>query len=146
MTRILLIDDHFREIVATLKARAAGRPSSYDDLMRMMKQGMSAAKQPRNPMNDDLTARFTGGYRVIYTHEYQRPDVLCAHISISVEDAKPGMGPHPTAVDTILEAFGFKHRLDSIYCYLTKDGDDIIIECIEPMDGDYKKLMGSAHA
>lgn len=143
MMRPLLLDDP--EVLATIKQlieKAAARPTPYAEAKRLAEkkaQGMDI-----NPMNDDLTMTIPVGYRVTYTHEHQREDLVCRHISVSAENAAPNKGPSPQAVVEILKMFGFKNSLGHMPGWVSKKEDgSLIIELVEPLDGDLSKLRGA---
>lgn len=141
MVRALLLDDP--KLLAAIKQlieKAAARPTSYRDAQILA--GKKATGMNINPMNDDLTMTIPDGYRVTYTHEYQREDLVCRHISVSVEDGAPNTGPNPVAVIEILKMFGFVNSLGHMPGWVSKKPNgSLIIELVEPLDGDVSKLQ-----
>lgn len=140
MSSVLILNDP--EVMAAIKQlieKAAARPTSFRDAKRLADK--KAQGMVENPMNDDLTMTIPVGYRVTYTHEYQREDLICRHISVSVENARPKTGPNPHAVIEILKMFGFKNNLGQMPGWVSeKDDGSLIIEFVEPLDGDVSKL------
>lgn len=137
MARILIISDEVTDVLKKLVAKAAERPTTYDECLRLSKIG----PDKENPLNNDLTVTIPNGYRVTYTEEYQRPDVRCRHMSVSVEDGKPGTGPNPHAVVEICKMIGFKNQLQecAVYVGTLKDGR-LVINVVEPLSGDMNEL------
>lgn len=142
--RALIIGPAQHEAIRAVKTLAAQQAVPYEQVRAMTDK--RAQGMVRNPLNDDLTITIPQGYRVTYTHEHQRPADICEcrHISISVEDAKPGFGPHPTAFAEIMRVYGFKNDLPTLISHGliwdTRDGGDMILEAVEPLDGDISKL------
>lgn len=140
MTRVLVISDEIRDVLRKLVARAAERPTRHEDVLRMAKMGPRAANT-ENPLNDDLTLTVPHGYRITYTEEYQRPDVRCRHVSVSLVDGRAGTGPNPEAVRAICEMIGFKNDMLKCAIYVgTLPGERLCINVVEPVDGDMSKL------
>jgi len=139
--RPLLIDADALDLIAALIAKASAEPTTYDEVKAL------AAKRAEGQLLDDANNEFTiglrFGYRVTYTHEFQRADLVCRHISVSAPDAKPGTGPNPEAFKAIMREFGFKNTLDHLLTYRlvwTTQADFFIIEALEPLDGNCDAL------
>jgi len=143
--RPLLLTPEVEAACKALVDLAASRPTRWEDVVRLTEA--RANGQVLNPMNDDLTMTIPHGYRVTYTHEYQREDLVCRHISISAEGAKPKTGPNPQAVVEIMRMFGFINGLGQAPAFVNTHPDgSLLIEIIEPLDGDVSKLMASGDA
>lgn len=137
--RMLAINDDIRAVLKKLVDHAATRPTTYEDALRLSKTPMGADKE--NPLNDDVTVEIPDGYMITYTEEYQRPDVRCRHMSVSVKDGRPGTGPSPEAVAAICQMIGFKNHLHECVVYVgTLPGERLCINVVEPLDGDMTKL------
>ncbi len=136
MVRPLIIGTAEREAIAALIGKAATRVTPIRQVMRIAQARLRSA---RNPLNDDMTLLIPTGFQVTYTHEEQ-PRCTCRHISISLV-AAPDRGPHPAAVQMLLDEFGFKNRLEELPFYVTQDdGGTTIIDVLEPLDGDVDRL------
>lgn len=144
MVRALMWGPAEKKAIEAVKALATFYVVPYETVKALT--DARAKGLVRNPLNDELTITIPQGYRVTYTHEHQRPDGICEcrHISVSVENAKPGMGPHPAAIAMLLELYGFKNTLQTLIqhglVWDTRDAGDMIIEAVEPLDGDINKL------
>jgi hypothetical protein len=139
MTRALLIDDGARLRISHLIDKA----SRHITPLEAVRAGgeRRAAGVETDDANNAFTITIPRGFHVTYTQEKQREDCVCAHISISVEDAQPGFGPNPVAVQVILQEFGFKHPLENLPSWTSRTEDGaLIVEFIEPLDGDLTRL------
>jgi len=140
MARPLILTPEVRQACLELIKKAAARPTRWEDTRALAEK--AAAGMVHNPLNDDLTITIPHGYRVTYTHEYQREDLVCRHISVSAEGAKPKTGPSPHAVVEIIAMFGFINPLGAMPAWVsTADDGSLIIEMVEPLDGDVSQLM-----
>ena len=138
--RPLIITPEVKTAVEQLIAKAAARPTRWEDTMALARK--AAAGMVENPMNDDLTMTIPRGYRVTYTHEHQRENLICRHISVSAIGAEPNQGPSPHAVVEIIALFGFINHLGAMPAWVNKKKDgSLIIEMIEPLDGNLSHLM-----
>jgi hypothetical protein len=139
LVRALIIGPVQKDLIRALKKRAAENVISFNQVKLLA--GVRERGTIRNPLNYDLTIEIPQGYLVTYTHEMQREDVECRHISISVRNAEPNKGPNPTAVELILKEFGFVSKIGEMPSILTKDHGDFIVEFVEPINGNMLLLM-----
>jgi hypothetical protein len=140
MTRALLINDGARLRISHLIEKAS-RHITPLEVVRAGGERRAAGGPETEDANSAFTIMIPRGYWVTYTQEKQREDCVCAHISISVADAKPGFGPNPAAVQVILEEFGFKHPLKNLPSWTSRTSDgELVVEFIEPLDGDLTRL------
>ena len=142
MARALLLTEEARALARDLIAKAAAEPTPWADTKRL-----TEAKKRGQDVNLD-NAKFTivipQGYIVTYTHEHQRENLVCRHISISAEGSGPGKGPHPAAVVEIIKMFGFVNGLGEMPAWVSKKEDgSLIIEMLEPLDGNLAHLVGN---
>lgn len=143
MARALLLTPEVEKEVKALIERAAAEPLPFAENQRLVEA--RANGQTINLDNARFTMVIPRGYHVTYTHEYQREDLVCRHISVSVENAQPKTGPNPMAVVEILRLFGFKNQLGHMPGWVSKHPNgSLIIELLEPVDGDVGKLAGGA--
>jgi hypothetical protein len=148
-TRVLHISNHVRAEIAALKAKAA-EPGNVTKLATVVEMAGKQAKgeipSGFNEAHVPFTMAIPHGFYVTYTHEEQH-QCTCRHISVSVESG-PGKGPHPTAFGMLLREFGFVNTLDGKtkpYIWTsTTPGGRLVIEAIEPLDGDMHRLQRSA--
>jgi hypothetical protein len=137
--RPLIISDPQRATIKALVERAASNVVPLTKVMELA--GMRARDNVMTwDANIDYTVELPHGYHVTYTHEEQ-PSCVCRHISVSVEDPKPGQGPSPEACEMILQEFGFKNAMGRMPMWITKTDQSFIVEAIEPLDGDLMKIM-----
>lgn len=136
--RPLLIDEGVRAKITKLVELAASQPMPLDQVRKMAEKRSNGMMT--NPLNDDLTIDIPEGWRVTYTHEHQRNDVVCRHLSVSVSNARKGFGPNPAAVAVLLEEFGFKNKIGEMPAWTTDDDGRTIVEFLEPLDGDINRL------
>jgi len=138
MARMLMISDEVRDALKQLVAKAAERPMSYEELQRMAAIPEGANKT--NPANDDLTLTIPHGYRVTYTEEYQRPDVRCRHMSVSLVDGKRGTGAAPEAVQEICVMLGYSNPIHECAVYVGTIDGGLVINVVEPVSGKMEEL------
>lgn len=133
--------------IAAIKARAAADPEPYAVVLAVAK----AAKQGQSPAllserNRDKSA-VVGGLNVTFSHEEQRPGLVCRHLSVSLGEAipaLPGMMPHPAAVAALMHEFGFLCDLGQLSLWRENLGDErIAINVLEPLDGDMAHLAAA---
>lgn len=138
--RILEISDETKAICKALVERAQARPTTYEQVVEMSKDAAAADKF--NDDNDELTVTIPRGYVICYTEEYQRPDVRCRHLSVSVLRGKPDTGPNPVAVMEIMKMIGFANHLGRCAVYVGKLPDRrLCINIIEPVSGNMGDLQ-----
>jgi hypothetical protein len=138
--RALILGHKERADIELLIARAASHVIRYDDMKRAA-EAYAAGQRGVAPssVNVAQTMPLPVGFSVTYTHEEHRRDVVCRHISISVDH--PDKAPHPAVVDEILKAFGFHHRVGQVPMWaepLVNGG--VAINAVEPLDGDLARL------
>jgi hypothetical protein len=89
-------------------------------------------------LNSDATIYIPDGFAVTYTHEQQR-QCVCRHLSVSVKAARKG--PHPAAMELLMEEFGFTHKLAELPSWLEPLGhDEFAVNVVEPLDGNVEQL------
>ncbi len=138
MPRLLEITPEVKDALKKLVAKAAERPTTYEQAV-----AMSNSPNPADTFNDDnndLTILIPHGYSVTYTEEYQRPDVRCRHMSITTTDGKAGTGPHPVAVQEVMRMMGFKNELTNCAVYVGTLHGRLCINVVEPVSGDMTEL------
>jgi hypothetical protein len=141
MSRPLIIDNSTRQRIIDLKERAALAATPYEAVKAMAERRAHEVVPETNPDNAVFTIRIPHGYCVTYTHEHQRPDCTCAHISISVEGARPGFGPSVEAVTMIMQEFGFRNGPGALPGWMSRGEDGrTIVEFVEPLDGNVERL------
>lgn len=129
--------------IAAIKARAAADPEPYAVVLAVAKaarQGQSVALLRQR--NRDKSA-VVGGLNVTFSHEEQRPGLVCRHLSVSLGEAMPppGLLPHPAAVAALMHEFGFLCDLGQLSLWRENLGDErIAINVLEPLDGDMAHL------
>jgi hypothetical protein len=145
MARALLLTEEARALARDLIAKAAAEPTKWEDAKRLAENKKRG--QDTYILNEKFTIVIPQGYIVTYTHEHQRPDLICRHISISAEGALPNKGPHPAAVVEIIKMFGFINGLGEMPAWISKKKDgSLIVEMLEPLDGDLNHLIGGYNA
>jgi hypothetical protein len=144
MARMLMISDEVKDVLKKLVAKAAERPTTFEQLTEAAKTPNAANKE--NPDNNDLTVTIPRGYRVTYTEEYQRPDVRCRHMSVSLLDGKPGTGAAPEAVQEICLMLGYTRPIHECYVYLGTIKGGLVINVVEPMSGNMDDLRSKSDA
>ncbi len=126
-----------KRLIADLIERAAAAPVAYETVREMAAQYDKLKGQ--NIMFDPFTISIPIDYTVTYTHEFQRPDVCCRHLSMSVN--RPGRAPNAFAMQMLMDEFGFKNRLGQTPMYIEPLlNERAAINVIEPLDGDMSKL------
>lgn len=142
MNRVLIIGPEERTAIKALISKAERNVVPLVEVMRLGKLKGPETIIEANKLGDanQYTIRLPGGFFVTYTHEEQR-QCTCRHISISVAGARKNTGPDPTAVKMIIGAFGFVNPLGMLPVWITRFKDRLIVECLEPLDGDVAKLM-----
>lgn len=130
--------------IAAIKARAAADPEPYAVVLavaKAAKQGQSTALLSQR--NRDKSA-VVGGLTVTFSHEEQRPGLVCRHLSVSLGEAmlpQPGEPPHPAIVAALMHEFGFLCGLRQLSLWSEKLGDErVAINVLEPLDGDMAHL------
>lgn len=146
MARALILNDELRGEISRIVKKARERCMPYEEAVRAAafaeKSGVTT-----NDYNEALTLKIPVGFHVTYTHEEQRPGLACRHISISLDNAKPGSGPHPAAVDMLLEAYGYVNRVGGLATWLTELPDGTtVVEALEPLDGNMDHLRRAPDA
>jgi hypothetical protein len=137
MARALVIGPEQEQAIAALKEKAAARVMSFETTQRLAR----ALKEGRvtGNLNQDMTIAIPMGFRATYTHEEQRPGLVCRHLSVSVQASRKG--PHLAAMQAIMDAFGFRNRLGAIPAWTEDLGrGDFAVNVVEPLDGDLTKL------
>lgn len=136
----LIIGPDEKALIAALIEKAGKQPMDYETVKKLAEARERMGGE--NPINDDSTIELPVGYRVTYTHEMQRRDVECRHISVSLLGARAGRGPHPAAVETIMNEFKFKGFIGTCAMWTTLlPSGRLAIEALEPVDGDMSRLM-----
>jgi hypothetical protein len=144
--RPLLIGPDERASIKALIAKAAADPVPFEEVREAADKRAHTGDGTDNS-NLEYTICIPSGYHVTYTHEHQRPGEACEcrHISFSVEDAAPGTGPNPAAIEVLLSEFGFKNKIGGLPSWMTHTADNLlIIEFVEPLDGDMERLQQKA--
>lgn len=138
MLRALMIGARERAEISDLIVKAEKRVTPLDAMARAAEHKRKTG-DAFNAMNEAATIDLPLGYAVTYTHE-QQPGAVCRHISVSV-DGKPGTGPSPQSVASIMTEFGFKNAMQDAFTYIDtlRDGR-LVINVIEPLDGNMESL------
>lgn len=97
----LIISPETGRRIKELIAFAEKNIYTYEDLLEISKHPETL----QNDFNLKFTMRIPYEYNVTYTHEYHKKDVVCRHMSVSVD--QPDKMPHPIAVKQIMKEFGF---------------------------------------
>lgn len=137
MASALLISPEVRTQIAALIKKAAAQPTPLNIVMALSKWSETTGAK-RNPLHDEFTMRIPLNYSVTYTHEHQR-QCVCRHLSVALI-GRPGRGPTMEAMNALLEEFGFKNQLRELVMWITRDKNDVIIEALEPLDGNIEQL------
>jgi len=138
MARALIIGEAERAAIAALIEKAAAAPTPFETIKKL------AEARERigvfNPLHEEFTIEIPQGFRVTYTHEYQRADVVCRHMSVSLRSENRA-APSLAAFQMVMEAFGFVSRFPKLPMWLEKMDDGTpIVSAVEPLDGDMAKL------
>lgn len=122
--RPLIIDDIVRARIGDVIAYAEHNVLSMDDLLDIHnKQGPA----PGDMIGYVCFIPF--GYNVVYSIEEQNPGKM-RHLSISVDE--DGKLPSPSAVEFIMQLFGFKKDLKE--CIVIKQDCSPTRECINVLE------------
>jgi len=140
--RPLVLDEAADELIGLLKKHAEENPFDTNEIMGIM-CGDAPAAGDRNGFSCD----FHRGYRAVFTYE-RHPGGWSRHISVSVDT--PGKMPNSTAVDVIMEKFGFKHKIGDgpaiedgkLAIYQEDDNDPPAINVIEFLNDDEIEQLG----
>lgn len=86
-----------------LIARARDKPILFEEMRELIRAGDAERMMARTEM-----CHLSNGWLVMFNFEYQRPNVLCKHLSVGYTDAK-----HATvyATSRIMQILGFEHPL-----------------------------------
>ena len=133
----LVIDDATRVLIKDLIQRASENVVPLEQVMRAAEYRAQDEHHVINDYNEGFSIDIPVGIQVTYTHEEQK-QCVCKHISVSI--GKEDKAIHPIAMNFILDEFGFKNRVGSLPIWISKSHDNLIIEAIEPLDGDVMRL------
>jgi len=99
--RVLAIGPYEKQIISELISRSEANPLTHERLKKLVEGGSP-------PIGDDpnYVCYLTGGFRIVYTVEEQKPGEYFRHISISVDAA--GACPNIAAIQMICREFGFQ--------------------------------------
>jgi len=134
----LVIDDHTRVLIKDLIQRASENVVPLEQVMRAAEyRAKDEVNNAINELNDGFSIKLPVDIMVTYTHEEQK-QCVCRHISVSI--GKSDKAIHPVAMNFILDEFGFKNRLGHLPIWVSQTPENLIIEAIEPLDGDVLRL------
>lgn len=130
MTVLILTLETLEEF-AVLRELAAERPVDARTLMeRIAIQGDAAHRAQMAAQTVRIPRPFP--FWVTFSIEVGHPVGTCRHLSISVERAR--RGPHPAAVWTVAEYFGFTGSLDACRCWLEPLSDGrVAVNVVQPV-------------
>ena len=77
---------------------------------------------------------------VTYTHEEQSHNILCRHMSVSINI--PNQLPTKDNIREFMKLYGFKNRLERCYVWSEKfsDFEQKAINVVEPVSGDFNEI------
>ena len=134
----LVMDDQTRVLIKDLIQRASENVVPLEQVMRAAEyRAKDETNNAISEYNEGFTIDIPVGIQVTYTHEEQK-QCVCRHISVSIGKADKAI--HPVAMNFILDEFGFKNRVGSLPTWISQTKDNLIIEAIEPLDGDVMRL------
>ena len=132
----LIIDQKVSNEIERVKNNAEQNVFSLE-ILKSIKNGEAA------PGGDDpkFTLHIPTSFNVVYTHEEQPGNVICRHLSVSLQFS--GRLPHPLVVELIMNEFGFVNKkLKNVIWWKEKFGENTTtaINVIEPLDGNYEQM------
>ncbi len=143
-----IINDDVRMEILRVKRNAENNPVPLEVVEKSASAGEGA------PGGDDprFIMLVPTAFKVVYTHEIQPGDVICRHLSISINE--PDRMPNLHAVEMIAGEFGFVNKKininkpgcidepDHLLWWLEKIGEDCLpaVNIVEPLDGNYNRL------
>lgn len=140
MIRALIINNEIRARIAEIVQCAQANADNFEVLNALAK----AVREGRYTSElraryDDRTMDIPQGFTVTFTHEEQRPGVICRHISISVD--VPNLTANVEQAAAIVRAFGFiNHPLQAPHWVEDIHDGFLAINVVEPLNGDIHVL------
>jgi hypothetical protein len=132
----LMFNDGVRKEIKALIEKATNNPRSAEFLLAVSEGKVKIHEN----FNDDFTMYIPTKYSVTYTHEYNIGNVLCRHISISL--GSNTSCPHPSAIQMILDEFGFVNKLDNLAVWIEDCGGGSFkaVNLLEPVSGNMQDI------